>query len=494
MNKIFRPFVKNENMMLMKLLKICQNIIPSLLCTLVVIYCVFIYFPVLGYDYSLFVSWANDYKFAWDKFRVFNIIFTPQRCGGVPVWANPISVNLSLFHILSILLQDIHAIALYIVIYISMSYFSLKKFLNLFDVNNFWATYLCIGWCLQGFIIARAVVGHLTYINIGVWPLYSYILLKKSSNSSSVIHLLLISILYSHDVYSANPYLFAMFPFSFLLMYLILKINKITGFSSCKTVVFRLISMLFISFLISLPKILAIHSFTKNFQREVSFTQNGLPESLNYVLMNFFFPYPLDYKKLVGWWYGNWESISFIYPFMTIFILIKCLINPKENSRLIFSLLLLLIVAVFITIGAYAEFVKVLPMVKSFHVNPRWIPIISLGTLSLVIIFIKKFNFPKILSFFFILLSFLCPLFFLDREYLFVNYTYRHALDLTTNRVNYCYEPVFGYQLELLPRYKLNGKYVDPRCYLGNANCNDFTLPLNLHKNLEEYSLKPFKD
>ena len=140
---------------------------------LVVLYLIFIHFPFMGHDYSLGISWSNDYQYAWKKFGVFNIIFTPQRCLGVPVWSNPIGVNFSLYHVLSIIFKDINVIVIYTIIILSASYFGVRKFLSLFEINGPWLTYLAIGWCLQGYITTRAVVGHLPFINLGLWHLYA---------------------------------------------------------------------------------------------------------------------------------------------------------------------------------------------------------------------------------------------------------------------------------------------------------------------------------
>jgi hypothetical protein len=83
----------------------------------------------------------------------------------------------------------------------------------------------------------------------------------------------------------------------------------------------------------------------------------------------------------------------------------------------------------------------------------------------------------------------------LDRQDLQIMYPYHRGYNEATNRVSFCYEPVFGYRLELMPRKDAPaGRYFDPRCYLGNAKCTDYLLPKELEKDLESYQLRPFKN
>lgn len=446
----------------------------------------------MGHDYSLFISWANDFNYAFQNYGVFNIIFTPQRCGGVPVWSNPIGLNFSVFHLLSIILKDIYAIAFYVILYVTLSYFSMKKFLTLFNLKGLWNHYICIGWCTQGYIVTRAAVGHLTYINIGLWPFYAYILLKKNNSlKKDLLGVLVVSILYSHDIYSANPYLFTMFPISFFVLCIIFKMNG-ENFS-VKKLIIKTFFTLFFSFLIILPKILATHEFTKNFQRSVTFSKVGIVESANYVFMNFLVPIPIDYKSLTGWWYGNWESVSYIFPQMFLLIFLNCSISIKRNKRIILSFLFLFFTAIIVIGGVYADLILSLPLLKSFHVNPRWMPLLSLGIVSLVCFYLKENHFPNWVALILIFFALITPFLYLDKDYLLINYSYRSGIDIENNRLNYCYEPIFGYNLELLPISKIRGVYADPRCYLGNQKCSDFTLPQKLYKDLEHYQLKPFK-
>jgi hypothetical protein len=447
----------------------------------------------MGHDYSLVIGWANDYNFAWKKFGVFNILFSPQRCSGVPVWSNPTSSNFSLFHVLSILLKDINVIVAYCSIILTASYYGIKKFLSLFDLDEPWNSYIAIAWCLQGYITARAIVGHLSFINLGLWPLYVYLLIKKNNSfNKNLITLILFSIAFAHDFYLANIYLFVMFPFAFFIFLFVMKFNKVEF--DLKWGLKRFFLGLMFTAMIIAPKLIAAMKLTRNFQRSSSFFHVDLADSLNYIMMNLVIPLPLDYHKMTGWLYGNWESVSYIFPFLFPILLCKTALDLKKYSRILISFFVLILLAVFITSGAYAEIVKTLPVVKSFHVNPRWLPILSLGLLTISILFLKKAQFKAWSAFLLIFIVISIPFTFIGQSYFGLSYVYRQGLDLNKNRLKYCYEPVFGHKLELLPYKQLKGEYFDPRCFISKNKCQDINLKPELKEKFESYSLEPFAE
>jgi hypothetical protein len=460
---------------------------------LVVLYLIFIHFPLMGHDYSLGISWSNDYQYAWKKFGVFNIIFTPQRCLGVPVWSNPIGVNFSLYHVLSIIFKDINVIVIYTIIILSTSYFGVRKFLSLFEINGPWQTYLAIGWCLQGYITTRAVVGHLPFINLGLWPFYAYLLIKKNNSfKKNILSCLLFSIAYAHDFYMANTYLFVMFPIAFAILLVIMKMNQFEFDLKWTTKRFLLGSLLTTA--IIAPKVIAVFKFTRNFQRDLSFFPIKLIDSINYIFMNLVIPVPLNYNEMTGWNYGNWESISYIFPLLFPILICKSSLEIKKYSRIFVSFLILLGVGIFIASGSYAEIIKNIPVVKSFHVNPRWMPIISLGLLSVSVFFLKRAQLKPWLAILLTTLSLGIPFYFIDEDYFEITYLYRRGMDVAKNRISYCYEPIFGYRLELLPADKIKGDYLDPRCYISQNKCEDINLKPELKEKLESYSLEPFSN
>jgi hypothetical protein len=451
------------------------------------------YFPRMGHDYSLIISWVNDYHFAWSKYDVFNVLFTPQRCGGVPVWYNPIGSNFSFIHLLSILLSDRAVIAFFVMGISALAFWGMSQLLKLFEIKSPWREFFILGWCVQGFIISHVAVGHLPMMSIGLWPLCCYLLLRNGSGrGEKIIEGILFSLVYAHDFYSSNTYLFVMFPAAFIIFLGILWINRLSV--DFRSALLKLFWGSFLTVFIILPKVLAVTSFTQNVQREVSFVDVGLLSGLNYAFMIILLPAKLYYQNLTGWQYGNWEAMNYLYPGLFVIIFVYGILKFKNLARILVSLVILLVIGAFISSGIYADFISGLPLIKSFHVNPRWMPIIFLGLLGVAFAFIKKIEIPTKISYILMILSIGYPIYMLDPDYFAIQYIYRSGMNVEKNRLSYCYEPVFGYSLELLPMHKIKGPYADPRCYISRKKCNDYNLNPKFYRELEEYRLKPFDD
>lgn len=449
---------------------------------------VFYSFPLMGHDYSIMVTWAYDYHYAWQKFSQFFFHFSPQRCLGIPVWANPIGFSLSLFHLLSALFTDIYAIALFIGIYISAGYFGAVQLLKTFRVEKNWIYYLAFAWCLQGSVVMRATVGHLAYLCVVLWPLYAYLLLKEKKG---VLEFGIVGLLLAHDFYSGSPTIYVLFPMSFLLMLAVMKICEWK--IDYKKVLLKLAFAVSLSAVVIMPKVLAVYSFTKNFQRENSFLDVGLSAGFSYSFLSQLFPPILDYKKMTGWWYGDWEAFNFIFPGLVLIAFLVSAVRYKQYPRIIAGFLLVFCIGGVIASGVYADIVKTLPIVKSFHVNPRWLMMLSLPFVILVTTFLAKSK----LSVKFIIplgiLTAVIPFYLRDPQNLGISYVYRSGMNVEQNVLNGCYEPVFGYSLQLFPFKKVvPGKYLDPRCYLIEGGCESMQLSDEKVIELKEYRLKPF--
>lgn len=451
------------------------------------------YYPILGHDYSMLIATAFDYNYAWKNFSQFNIYFTPQRCLGVPVWANPNGTNFSLFHVLSLYLSEIQAVIAYLILLSLLVFYGIKKFVSLFTLRREWEYFIILGWCLQGFIVTRISVGHLFYVNYGLWPLLFYIILKNTEGKKEFFkNVSIVTLILSHEIYSANSYLFIMFPVSLIISLIIFKLYEINF--NLADIFKKMVASYFFIGLIILPKVLAVTSFTRNFQRVVNFEKVGLFESFNYLFNILFLPLKLDFFRMTGWEYGNWECMNYIFPGLLTFLFVVSLIKFKKHKNTIVCGCLLLIAGVIITSGIYADFIKSIPILKMLHVNPRWLAILGPATLITVIKFLEIEAPHKKLSYLFFVSVFAFPIYFLDKDYFIIVYKYGQGLDRKINRLSYCYDPAFGYNLELLPFSKIKGKYADPRCYIGKIKCDDYTLPTTLHNSLENYSLTPHKD
>lgn len=470
------------------------HFILGLVAVAIILTNVFYTFPLMGHDYSIMVTWAYDYQYAWSKFSQFHYDFSPQRCLGIPVWGNPIGFTMSFFHLLSAFFTDIYAIALFIGIYISVGYYGAVQLLKSFKIEKNWIYYLAFAWCVQGSVAMRATVGHLSYLSVVLWPLYAWLLLKENSlkTRKGILETILVGLLIGHDFYSGSPTIYVLFPMAFLLMLFVMKIcDQQIDF---KKVLLKLTLAVSLSALVILPKALAIFSFTQNFQRESSFINVGLSAGLSYSFLSQLFLPVLDYKKMTGWWYGDWEAFNFVFPGLILIAFLVSAVKYKQYSKIIAGFLLVFCLGGFIASGIYADVVKTLPIVKSFHVNPRWLMMLSLSFMILVSTFINK---SKLSQKFIIplgILSAIIPFYLRDVQNLGITYVYRSGMNVEKNLLDACYEPVFGYRLELFPFNKVvPGKFLDPRCYMVKGGCPSMVLPDDKLNDLKEYRLEPFE-
>ncbi len=469
------------------------SIVFALTCAVLIVCHVFSSFPYIGHDYSIAVNWANDYHFAWKHHGVFNIEFTPQRCLGVPVWANPIGANFSLFHVLSILMKDIYAIGTFLFLYVFLGYLGTMKFLSLFEIDQRWKYFLAAGWCLQGFILGHTYSGHLSFVTLSLWPFYCYLLLRKDSVPRGfLISVISFALLVAHDFYLGLTYLYVMFPLSFVLLLGMIKFNERE--LKFKQAILKLVSGLAVSAVIIMPKVLAVFSFTRNFPRESRFFEINFMSAMEYSIMNYIFPLTLNYKQMVGWWYGNWESTNFLYPGLFLIVIVFCSLRFRTYKKIAMSLCVLILTGAFIASGIYSELIFNIPVIKSFHVNPRWLAVLTLPFLFIGTSFIRQSQLNWKLSGLLMLLILANIQLGFSPEDMHLNYLYRRDYDEEKNMTNMCNEPVFGYSLELLPREVLTSeRWADPRCYLTDK-CESYLLPDDKVDDLLNYRLKAFED
>jgi hypothetical protein len=337
----------------------------------------------------------------------------------------------------------------------------------------------------------RSLEGHLSYLSILLWPLYAYLILKKYENKKlETGATLLVGLLMAHDFYSGSPPLYLQYAMAFLVMLILLKINHFK--ISLPRTILKFSLSIFFSVLVILPKVIAIFSFTRNFQRNTSFIDIGLLNGFKYSLLSQLFPPFLDYRQLTGWWYGDWESMNYIFPGLILIIFILIILKPKQYPKLLLSLFIVFLLGTFVSSGIYSDFILKIPVIKSFHVNPRWCIFLSLPFFIITILFLKIKSLHH--SIIFILGIYGCALPFLirDQESLQISYIFQQGMDVEKNKLNYCYEPIFGYRLELFPFDKIQtGKMMDPRCYLVKNGCKEMTLDEDGEKALEQYKLTP---
>ena len=254
------------------------------------------------------------------------------------------------------------------------------------------------------------------------------------------------------------------------------------------------------SLILIYPKLSAVNELLSAYPRINSLQKVGW-SALPYSILNLFSFLPHDFKRITGWWYGNWESIQFIFPLLLISILVVW-IKEKQQKLLVqtvLSLTYLLIISFLMTSGAFADLFRSLPFFNSMHVNPRWNIILALPVLFICAAAEPIWSsFPRVWKLALFVLVLFVPLIHLNKEVLNINYTHLVGYQEKVNRLEYCYEPFLGYSLEYFPLRPESGAInfaqeplIDPRCYLPKNGCSPGS-PLTSEdlKLLESYKLR----
>lgn len=435
----------------------------------------------MGHDYALIYPGLIDLKLAWTNSTILNPHFSPMKCLGSPMWANPVSFNLSILHFLTLISNDFIAVIFFIAIVAFTSFWGAYRLSLRMSVPHVYALYLACGWTLQGWMILRSSVGHVTYITVGWFPLIIYLLLKQRTLRRDILAGLLCGFLVSQYIYLAAPYTpFFLLVSSILLLPLIFFWKK-QDMVSWKNFSLKIIFSGLFSLLLIYPKLSAVNELLSAYPRINSLLKVGW-SALPYSILNLFSFIPHDFRRMTGWWYGNWESIQFIFPLLLLSILVV-LIKEKQKDliiRTLISLIYLLVVSFLMTSGAFADIFQQLPFFNSMHVNPRWNIILALPVFFVCAAVGLTWNsFPRIWKLSLFVLVLFVPFIHLNKEALNINYTYRGGYDEKVNRLAYCYEPFLGYALEYFPLKPESGvinftqeSLIDPRCYLPSRECS----------------------
>jgi hypothetical protein len=452
-------------------------------CALVLLFCTFSFWPVLGHDYALIVPSLIDLKVAWSQHGVFNPEYSPMKCLGSPLWSNPVSFNLSILHFLTLLSNDVIGMGLFIVIVSLMSFWGAYRLSIRMSVSERYALYLAAGWTLQGWMIMRTTVGHLTYLSLGWFPLIIYLLLKQKTLVKDMLGSALAGYLLSQYIFLAAPYVPFFLVVSLLCLLPLLFIFKRSAIVDWKIFVPKSLVAGLIAFLLVWPKYAAVKDLMANFPRSQAMMKVGV-SALPYSIMNVFSFLPHDYKFLVEWWYGNWESVQFVFPLFFLSALFFLFRKKDEKTFLKFfgSLLGLILVSFIFTSGILSDVFQKVPLLQSLHVNPRWNIVIALPLFFLAAVILSDEElFPKNWTYVLFFLVFLVPFLHLRPANLNINYVYRGGYSPEVNRLSYCYEPFLGYRLEFFPYPADQVNFttsprLDPRCYLSSHQCSPGTL------------------
>ena len=464
----------------------------------------------LGHDYSLSLPNLIFGKI-WFQNNHFSIPwFSPSFCCGVPFFADPQTGYYSLQQIIFIFFSPILALK------ISFLFFSLIAFFGFFflanrsfKLNIYLSLLAATLFLFNGFFNYRAIIGHWSFLSYVFVPLYCFILIycfeKREKKLKSLFYLLVSSLLFANFIHSGASSLIVVISLSIMLilaLYIYINGNL--------KIIYKLLYSILFGLIISSSKINASFAFINNFSREYPplLFKNSFDFFENIFRSLFLYPneYIFNSKTINNVTNGlQIHEIEFglsIIPLVIFFIFVFFIRRAKIiklNSTKILALIVIFLITIFVislnlSNNYIGETFRKLPVIKSTWVHYRLIavyiiPIILISCFLLNNLNIKIENIKYIVSLFLIIIIY--------QEYkynknFYDNQTYdpkniqnfyknknkinnlkideiiifldQKRKPIITNQRNdmfvfnfsplFCYNPIFGYNLEQLPKNK----------------------------------------
>lgn len=459
----------------------------------------------LGHDFEFFLP---NFLFGkiWFQNNFLSIPwFTPSFCCGTPFHPDPQTMFYSIQQIFYIIFEPILATKILFIYFSLISYFGmfllLKKSFNYnFNISLLGATL----FLFNGFFVYRFIVGHLGYINFSFVPLFCFFLissLKTKNYYLSKIYLVFSALILSSSIYSGASSFIFMITLSIILVLLIFNIK----YQNIKSIILKLFYSFIIAIAISLSKVSSAFFFLENIQR--NYEPVYFQSFIGYIYSSFksFFIFPdIEYfNKLVTneitGTIGIHEieygiSVVPLFALIIIFFDLKKYNFFKINFNIIIIIIILCIPIILnINLFSINHIWNSIPLLGSSWLQIRWnvlfiIPIIlfSLYIFSSNQLFLKKNYF----TFTLILIIFLQTIIYNKSYYNNQSYNPENIIEFSKlikqnkdlsikgigvitdenkkiikNQRNdyfklrlssfYCYQPIFGYNIEKFPKNKL---------------------------------------
>ena len=525
----------------------------------------------IGHDYSFFMPNLIFGKI-WFQKNLFSIPwFSPSFCCGVPFFADPQSSFYSFQQIIFILFSPVMALKLSFLFYSLISFFGFFFLVNKsFKLNIYLSLLAASLFLFNGFFNYRAIIGHLGYLSYAFIPLFSLVLIhsfeKREEKLKSFFYLLISGLLFANFIHSgASPLIVVI---SLSIMFILALYIYING--SLK-IIYKFIYSILIGLTISSSKINASFAFISNFTREYPplLFENSFGFFENSLRSLFFYPnedkFNLDTINNVT---NNLQihemefglSIVPLIIFLIFIFKIKKTNLIKLNLIKFLCLIVIFCITVFVLLlnlsnNPLGEILRNLPVIKNTWVHYRLILIYIIPIILISCLLLNKLNFNKkdtrFLVFFFLIIIVFQEYkydknFYNDQTYDPKNIEnfYKDKNKINTLRVEeiilfldqnkkpvftnprndafiynfsplFCYNPIFGYNLEQLPKneftfnntikindnlisYKGNSKeikkdkanFFNPSCFIfpRENNCKPGDLfKKNKLKNLENF-------
>lgn len=439
--------------------------------------------PLLGLDYASVLPAMYEMRDAFARFGRLDVDFSPFRCLGLPVFANPNAFVWSVYHPFALFLAELRAVVAGGATILAFAYVGCVALLRGLGLGTGLAAALAVAWCLQGFCASHLLAGHVSYIQLALQPLLLSVLLQKAptwiARGAAAFWL-------AHLVYTAGYYLLltgipSLFFAAFALERLAPARLDAHGLGGVRTIARNLAIVGPLALAMSAPKMLAVLDFTAMFPRLTHLDRIAAWKALVYTASQYLVPVPWDARRFTGWWYGNWEAYEMILPGVAYWLAWSVWMHRRALplARVGGIVALLLAVGTVLSSGVLGPVFSALPLFQSLHVNPRWNALVLLPYFALVagvaaaLPAAARPSSPWIAALW--MLAVLVPFQLTDRHDMQIEYTDGQGIDATRHRLGFCYEPIFGYRLEHFP---VKGQVdfgsdvlVDPRCYLRSAVC-----------------------
>jgi hypothetical protein len=226
----------------------------------------YFYSSTIGDDYSYSMPRLLD-GYYW--FRNNGIVpqwYTPSFCGGVVAYADAQSMYYSVFQVLTILIGPRHAIFSGVILYGVAGGLGMIWLLRAgFRATRFAAALGGVLFISNGFLWARAMIGHLNWIEIMLAPLIAVLLLQRElfgvRHAGGIIAgLVLASFVYAGALPAVLPALHAA---ALLIAFAIVTQNDVDWRGVCRSGMIATC----VSLLASASKLVAVLAFVHNFPR-----------------------------------------------------------------------------------------------------------------------------------------------------------------------------------------------------------------------------------
>ena len=464
----------------------------------------------LGHDYSLALPNLIFGKI-WFQKNMFSIPwFSPSFCCGVPFFADPQTGYYSLQQIIFIFFSPELALKISFLFFSLISFFGFFFLVNKsFKLNIYLSLLAATLFLFNGFFNYRAIIGHWSFLSYVFIPLYCFILIhcfeKREEKLKSFFYLLISSLLFANFIHSGASSLIVVIGLSILSV-----LSLYVYINGDLKIIYKLTHSILIGLIISSSKINASFAFINNFTREYPplLFKNSFDFFENIIRSLYFYPDKDGFNlKIINNVTSNLQvhELEFGLSVITLIIFFIFIFFIKKANIIKFNFVRSLCLIVLFSIALFVVFLNLsdnyvgdtlrkLPVIKSTWVHYRLVAVYIIPIILISCFLLNALNF-NLKNIKYIVYLFLIIILYQEHNYnknYYDNQTYdaknlekfykdRNRINnlkveeiiiflnqkkkpVITNQRNdmfvynfsplFCYNPIFGYNLEQLPKNK----------------------------------------